>query len=87
MIEEVVARARRRRRPVPADLRPPLDVCQPRARGGHLGVELARIMGTSVRMIEMHYGALLQGSARAIRARLDALENRLGQKQATEAEA
>ena len=34
--------------------------------------ELARIMGTSVRMIERHYGALLQGSGDAIRAKLDA---------------
>ncbi len=33
--------------------------------------ELARIMGTSVRMIEHHYGALLQGSGDAIRAKLD----------------
>jgi integrase len=49
--------------------------------------ELARIMGTSVAMIEAHYGALLQGSASAITARLDAIENRLGQEQATEAEA
>jgi integrase len=34
--------------------------------------ELARVMGTSVRMIERHYGTLLQGSAAAIRAKLDA---------------
>jgi integrase len=34
--------------------------------------ELARIMGTSVRMIERHYGTLLQGSGNAIRAKLDA---------------
>jgi integrase len=34
--------------------------------------ELARIMGTSVRMIERHYGTLLQGSGDAIRAKLDA---------------
>jgi integrase len=33
--------------------------------------ELARIMGTSVRMIERHYGALLQGSGDAIRGKLD----------------
>jgi hypothetical protein len=39
--------------------------------------ELARIMGTSVRMIEAHYGALLQGSAETIRSRLDALDNRV----------
>jgi integrase len=39
--------------------------------------ELARIMGTSVRMIEAHYGALLQGSAQAMSNRLDALDNRV----------
>ncbi len=45
--------------------------------------ELARIMGTSVRMIERHYGALLQGSGDAIRGKLDAYHDRLGQEQAT----
>lgn len=49
--------------------------------------ELARIMGTSVRMIERHYGALLQGSAATIAGRLDALDDRLGQEEAAEAEA
>jgi len=44
--------------------------------------ELARITGTCVRMIEAHYGALRQGSAQAIRARVDALDDRLGQDQA-----
>jgi integrase len=38
--------------------------------------ELARIMGTSVRMIERHYGTLLQGSGDAIRAKLDAYASR-----------
>jgi integrase len=36
--------------------------------------ELARIMGTSVRMIEMHYGALLDGAGAGLAARLDALD-------------
>ena len=45
--------------------------------------ELARIMGTSVRMIERHYGTLLQGSGDAIRAKLDALSDPLGQERAT----
>jgi excisionase family DNA binding protein len=49
--------------------------------------ELARIMGTSVRMIERHYRTLLQGSGEAIRGKLDACLDRLGQEQATEAEA
>ena len=39
--------------------------------------ELARIMGTSVRMIERHYGALLDGAGAAIAGRLDALEAKL----------
>ena len=34
--------------------------------------ELARIMGTSVRMIERHYGALLDGAGAGIASRLDA---------------
>jgi hypothetical protein len=38
-------------------------------------------------MIEAHYGALRQGSAAAIVSRLDALDDRLGQEQATEADA
>lgn len=36
--------------------------------------ELARVMGTSVRMIEKHYGALLDGAGAGIAARLDAYE-------------
>jgi hypothetical protein len=36
--------------------------------------ELARIMDTSVRMIERHYGALLDGAGAGITTRLDALE-------------
>lgn len=36
--------------------------------------ELARIMGTSVEMIERAYGALLQGAATGIAARLSAME-------------
>ena len=36
--------------------------------------ELARIMGTSVRMIERHYGALLDGAGAGIASRLDAFD-------------
>jgi integrase len=36
--------------------------------------ELARVMGTSVRMIKRHYGALLDGAHSAIASRLDAFE-------------
>ena len=37
-------------------------------------IELARVMGTSVAMIERHYGALLEGSAASIAARLAKFE-------------
>ena len=36
--------------------------------------ELARIMGNSVRMIERHYGALLDGAGAEIASRLDLLD-------------
>jgi integrase len=36
--------------------------------------ELARIMGTSVRMIERHYGTLLDGAGAGIASRLDAFD-------------
>ena len=36
--------------------------------------ELARVMGTSVAMIERHYGALLDGALAGIAERLDSLE-------------
>ena len=36
--------------------------------------QLARIMGISVRMIERHYGALLDGSGAEFAGRLDALD-------------
>ena len=39
--------------------------------------ELARVMGTSVRMIERHYGALLDGAHSVIASRLDAFETEL----------
>jgi integrase len=41
--------------------------------------ELARVMGTSVAMIERHYGALLDGAHAGIAGRLDALEAELEQ--------
>lgn len=55
----------------------------------HRGVtvfELAKIMGSSVRMIERHYGALLDGAGAGISGRLDALEAELGAKARVEAE-
>ena len=41
--------------------------------------ELAKIMGTSVRMIEKHYGMLLDGAGAGIAARLDAFDGRQDQ--------
>jgi integrase len=41
--------------------------------------ELARVMGTSVRMIERHYGTLIDGAHAAITGRLNALETTLEQ--------
>jgi integrase len=41
--------------------------------------ELAKVMGTSVRMIEKHYGALLDGAHNVIANRLDAFEAELEQ--------
>ena len=40
----------------------------------HPNPELARVMGTSVRMIERHYGTLLTGAAAGIASRLAAFE-------------
>jgi hypothetical protein len=45
---------------------------------------LARVMGTSMRMIERHYGALLDGAGAGIAASLDAYDAE--QDQAAEAE-
>ena len=50
------------------------------AREGRLSYavfQLARVMGTSVRMIERHYGALLDGAHNVIASRLDAFEAEL----------
>jgi hypothetical protein len=45
-----------------------------RDRRAKLDVELARVMGTSIEMIERHYGTLLSGPAAGIAARLAAFE-------------
>jgi len=42
--------------------------------GGVSLFELSRVMGTSVRMIERHYGTLLDGAMESIAGRLDALD-------------
>jgi len=41
--------------------------------------ELAKIMGTSVRMIERHYGTLLDGAGAGIASRLDAYDAKQSQ--------
>jgi hypothetical protein len=48
--------------------------------------ELARVMGTSVEMIDRTYGHLARDSEQAIRARLDARGRRSGDVVATDAE-
>jgi hypothetical protein len=68
------------RRAVTADLRPPL--ASHALAAGVSVFELARIMGTSVQMIERHDGRLLQGSGDAIRGKLDAYIGGLGQESA-----
>jgi integrase len=83
----VASCARGRWRAGETHLRPTLDVRLAGARWGVSVFELARIMGTSVRMIERHYGTLLQGSGEAIRGKLDAYLGGLGQEEATESEA
>ena len=52
--------------------------------GGVTVFELARLMGTSVRMIERHYGTLLEGAHAGLVTRLDALEAQLEQDADTE---
>ena len=47
---------------------------------GVIVFELARIMGTSVPMIERHYGALLDGAGADIARRLDAFEDASGRR-------
>jgi hypothetical protein len=46
---------------------------------GVTACELARIMGTSVTLIEAHHGALLDTARDAILERLDAIESALRQ--------
>ena len=71
----LVARCRVRwRRSACAHLRHALYVRLSRARRRASIHALARIVGTSVRMIERHYGTLLDGAMESIAWRLDALD-------------
>jgi integrase len=45
--------------------------------------DVARYMGTSVRMLDLTYGHLVRGSETVARERLDAFTARLGQESAT----
>lgn len=49
---------------------------------GVVPFELAKIMGTSIAMLERSYGALIAGAREGIAARLDEIEHRLGQEKA-----
>jgi len=53
--------------------------------GGVTVFELAKVLGSSVRMIEKHYGALLDGAHAGIAGRLDAIEAELEQQVKDEA--
>jgi hypothetical protein len=56
---------------------------------GFTVIELARVMGTSVEMIERHYGALLDGSGASMATRpalFEAEQERAAARQMTEAE-
>ena len=48
--------------------------------------ELAKVMGTSVAMIERHYGTLIGGAHAGISGRLDAIEAALEQAAEDESE-
>jgi hypothetical protein len=54
--------------------------------GGIAAFGLARVTGTSVRTIERHYGALLDGAHNVIANRLDAFEAELEQASTDEAQ-
>jgi hypothetical protein len=57
-----------------ADLRPRSTFASNAFAAGVTVFELARVMGTSVRMIKRHYGVLLDGAHNLIASRLDAFE-------------
>lgn len=63
-----------RHRTACADLRPALDVASDALAAGTPVFELARIMGTSVAMIERHYGTLIDGALADLTGRLDAFD-------------
>lgn len=73
-------RARRTRRPGPYDLR---HTFATEALAARVSIfELARLMGTSVEMIDARYGHLARDSEDSIRARLDARAERSGEERA-----
>ena len=50
----------------------------PAKRAGPVPGQLARVMGTSIDMIERHYGTLLDGSAAGFAERMNAYESDTG---------
>jgi hypothetical protein len=58
-----------------ANIRPALTFASNALAAGAPIFELARVMGTSIEMIERHYGTLLDGSAAGFAARLDAFDS------------
>jgi hypothetical protein len=56
------------------DLRPAIELASNALAAGISVFELARIMGTSVAMIERHYGTLIEGAGADIARRLDAFD-------------
>lgn len=59
-------------------LRPAEHVRLARARGARPGLRAGEVMGTSIEMIERHYGTLLDGSAAGFAERMDAYERDTG---------
>ena len=76
------------RRPDPGDPYDMRDTFASNALAAGVTVfELARVMGTSVRMIERHYGTLIDGAHAGITSRLNALEAELEEATAADAQA
>jgi integrase len=76
-------RRSRRGQETSADLRPARQFISNALAAGVSIFEIARIAGTSVRMIEKHYGALLDGAGTGIAKRLDAFDDAQDREAAT----
>lgn len=76
-------RRSRRGQETSPDLRPARQFISNALAAGVSIFEIARIAGTSVRMIEKHYGALLDGAGTGIAKRLDAFDDAQDREAAT----